>query len=615
MYGGGQISGVNFKRVSKAAWDDGWGWQDSGLLCRLRDAPSKEEAMAIVGMAWDLGHWGVSPSAKQMALVGTTNNHKGNMQRDIFRAAERSGIVKALPNMYYFKGRCADNTEQQLSCFLPHEIVHTVANSVGVRGLVARPEDGQLAQLVEEWCGHQDVGVADPSVVMPMGLYGDAMQYTSTMRAGGARSVVAVTMNFLGGPVQVRSRRYILSFINKARLCNCGCEGFHTLQDLFKVVAWSMSFLLGVLTPVARHDGSAWSAHDLSSRLAANILLPIAALLQLRGDWDWMSVAYRFRKATEELFCWLCNITQATFRNEFRRGAPHRNNLRTHADFVREVLAAGLDLSEIFNVPGMVLKYFAVDEMHGLGLGPLLDAIGSLFWIEITNKAWHRNIASGLDWLNKDIADFYKANPEFGHHDQIVYSQIRSKTAPYPSLKAKAAIAKHLVAYCVILAQKHAGHLGRPAFHLRPARLAGLDGTHRALVVEMFEGVAAYFSACDAEPLDKPVCVDSMYCFLNALERLNTLWCTGLATNEEKSRMPFHIRPKCHMIQHLTEDQLDLWGNPRNFNCYCDEHFIGSLKQICACCKHPRTLERVALLKSRLLAGADEELLWMQTVG
>ena len=103
--------------------------------------------------------------------------------------------------------------------------------------------------------------------------------------------------------------------------------------------------------------------------------------------------------------------------------------------------------------------------------------------------------------------------------------------------------------------------------------------------------------------------MDLMYQFLSSLEQLNTLWCTGLVSDDIKKRMPFHLRPKAHMVSHLVEDQLDLWGSPRNFSCYMDEHFVGSMKTVCSMSKHPHTIEKVALEKSRLLSGVEEELL------
>jgi hypothetical protein len=40
--------------------------------------------------------------------------------------------------------------------------------------------------------------------------------------------------------------------------------------------------------------------------------------------------------------------------------------------------------------------------------------LGSLFWIEIANKQWHRNREVGLAKLYAEIAAYYAANPERG---------------------------------------------------------------------------------------------------------------------------------------------------------------------------------------------------------
>eukprot|EP00959_Pyramimonas_sp_CCMP1952_P130923 2737565-Pyramimonas_sp.AAC.1 len=34
--------------------------------------------------------------------------------------------------------------------------------------------------------------------------------------------------------------------------------------------------------------------------------------------------------------------------------------------------------------------------------------------------------------------------------------------------------------------------------------------------------------------------------------------------------MPFHCRQKMHLLQHLVEDQLSLFGPPKDFSCYLD---------------------------------------------
>ena len=51
--------------------------------------------------------------------------------------------------------------------------------------------------------------------------------------------------------------------------------------------------------PGSRHNDSPFTQHDRKHRMPAGKALPTACLVQVRGDWDWMSQAYRFRRANE----------------------------------------------------------------------------------------------------------------------------------------------------------------------------------------------------------------------------------------------------------------------------------------------------------------------------
>ncbi len=44
--------------------------------------------------------------------------------------------------------------------------------------------------------------------------------------------------------------------------------------------------------------------------------------------------------------------------------------------------------------------------------------------------------------------------------------------------------------------------------------------------------------------------------------------------------MPFHIRPKAHLLQHLVQDKVPLFGAPSGFWGYGDEAFVGALKAL-----------------------------------
>jgi hypothetical protein len=92
--------------------------------------------------------------------------------------------------------------------------------------------------------------------------------------------------------------------------------------------------------------------------------------------------------------------------------------------------------------------------------------------------------------------------------------------------------------------------------------------------------------------------------YLDAYGKLHCLWREGL-TQEQVSRMPFHVRPKTHLLQHLAEEQLRMYGSPAMSWCYRDEDFIGSVKRTAQYSKHPATLEVRCMEKLRILAKLD----------
>lgn len=93
-----------------------------------------------------------------------------------------------------------------------------------------------------------------------------------------------------------------------------------------------------------------------------------------------------------------------------------------------------------------------------------------------------------------------------------------------------------------------------------------------------------------------------MYKFLQSLEALNRLWREGLDIAQH-SPQPFHVRPKGHVLQHLVEEKVEMWGSPSAFWCYSDESYCGDIKRIAARTKHPRTLEVRVGEKIRIVAG------------
>ena len=151
---------------------------------------------------------------------------------------------------------------------------------------------------------------------------------------------------------------------------------------MLAVFAWSMALLRGRQAPSRRHDGASLLRSERTTRVKSGTVLPIVALLQVRGDGEWMVSTYRVRHYGALLFCWMCDVQLTSFAAQLRPGAPHRATLISHMAFVQDCVARGVSLSTIFNTPGLTILHFLVDGMHSFDLGPLLDILGSVLYLE-----------------------------------------------------------------------------------------------------------------------------------------------------------------------------------------------------------------------------------------
>ena len=405
--------------------------------------------------------------------------------------------------------------------------------------------------------------------------------------------------------------RQPLFVLRKTRLCQCGCQGYDTLQEILEVLSWSLGCLAKGLSPSARHDGSAWTEQDLQDRCQSGIAIPRAALLQVRGDWEWLEQCFRFRSVSSEAFRWMCNAVQRVpgplnF-HDFSREAAHRHTLITHEAYMEACVREGSPPSTLFHSPGFRIEHVTVDAMHSADLGTFADAIGSLFWLKITHKPWHRNNKAGLASLNADLEMYYAA-----HRDQnltkltpLSMPQILSNNPGYPFLKAKAAMTRHAAEFCLTLARRHqAGDAeGRPPYRFRArSRMEAQSDRHCDLLVELFEGLLEFTTSCSASPFVIEDNRNAMYKYLQALESLHCVWRQGVPVVVQ-SKLPFHVRPKTHACQHLVEEKIEAFGSPSSFWCYRDEDFIGAVKSICAKTKVPSTLEQRVIQKLRIWAA------------
>lgn len=307
-------------------------------------------------------------------------------------------------------------------------------------------------------------------------------------------------------------------------------------------------------------------------------------------------------------FCWMCEATQKTLGplhfHDFRPEAAHRQTMISHESYLTTCAQEGEQPSHLLRCPGFMMDFVTVDVMHAGDLGTFQDAIGSLLWLEITNKSWFPNKGAGLQALNVQLADYYSANPGLSKVTPLTMSQIFTKEPGYPYLKAKAAQTRHLVGFCLTLAHLHrTGHATRPAFRFRRHhRLEADSARHCDLVVALFEGLNRFVGSCGTTPFVAADCRAGMYQYLQCMEELHRMWRRDVPLANQKP-LPWHLRPKAHVCQHMVEEKIDMFGSPSEFWCYRDEDFVGVIKSIAAKTKHPATLEAKLVHKLRIWAA------------
>ena len=243
LFAKGVLTGTQVQTLAYAAWQDGWGQLD--------------------------------PLARMLAKPSQTNLK--NVALDIIIAARKHGITCTTAEVYHVD---LPRNQGTLGILLPHEVLPNMLAQDGKATWCLNQESladaAGLGPLLRKWMAHDDVDFSgDVSEVSILGLHCDGVAYTSSVRAGGSKSILVASWNIISAESdRRRNRRQPMFVVRKQRMCRCGCGGYHTLQALFDVLAWSLRCLLDGVSPTCRHDSTPWSPHDLKNRMASGTALP-----------------------------------------------------------------------------------------------------------------------------------------------------------------------------------------------------------------------------------------------------------------------------------------------------------------------------------------------------
>jgi hypothetical protein len=305
--------------------------------------------------------------------------------------SQELGIAENTPSPYLVSVKTTGGAYREVGVFLPHEQLHLTVRHHGIDAfrLSAAAWDSEhgLANLLRAWGDSPEIQL-EARDALAIGFHADGVSFGANQRPGSTKSVLAAAWNVISAESPAnRGRRHLYFALAKALSCDCGCEGqfnviakfkapsnlvwFHehahsiavclsillpvaicetaklkvlkcshielraghcTFDPLMKVFAWSMECLKNGMAPLRRHDDTEFTAQDTRDRMALRTMLPRAALLQARGDWEWLCQCFRFRHFGAENFCWLCDATYTgpTSYLNIADDAPYRQTRITH---------------------------------------------------------------------------------------------------------------------------------------------------------------------------------------------------------------------------------------------------------------------------------------------
>ena len=187
LFAKGELAGTQVFELASAAWLDGWGREDE--------------------------------LARKLVRAGDGGRARSHIAADIIKAAESMGLVcsSALPYQVNL------STGGHVLMFLPHEFFPAMTAEFGHEQVCLSQEalnsEQGLAQLLKQWARHPDVDYAgDLAQVGVLGLHCDGVQYTSSTRAGGARSILVGSMNIISSDDTIRHKRQPVFVLRKPRL-------------------------------------------------------------------------------------------------------------------------------------------------------------------------------------------------------------------------------------------------------------------------------------------------------------------------------------------------------------------------------------------------------------
>ena len=461
-------------------------------------------------------------AVKARAFVALSNYGRNpkNLARDMKKHILR-GVN--MPEIFWWKVPTWDKNKacQVVVLFpflLPHEMLRHMVNKNGVDDYFLGMEStyGPFAHSVMSKLGLSlDTCVA-------LGFHGDGVPYSKS------DSIEILSWNILSIPGM---DRVPFTAISKQYICKCGCLGRHTYNSMLEVMKWSMLQLYIGRVSKFLPDGTEWERS--SKHLPPGTELPVALLIQARGDWPFLKQLFQVPQWNQEHICWLCRATKETYKITHSH-STWRTQRYAPNQFFHELREGDRQLCPLLELPGFSFASICLDWMHimDLGVSPLI--MGSLFFELISSSVAMQCLVIGVVALSTQaervaalwqcLRAWYSENKQPSMLNNLTKEMISNDQKV--KLRAKAGECRYLVPFCVYVTRK-VQHLGEHWM-----TVAGLFQYLYKLQI-MVSGLAEWDAAEAAE-----FC--RLFCSLfEALSR----------EAEEKGKHTWSMKPKLHLMQ------------------------------------------------------------------
>ena len=411
-----------------------------------------------------------NPVASRVAAAAPTKKYRTNAgerldTRNTSRGIQRAfkSRSKGLPEAYTFSCPLWDVTgatsvDEEVSMILPHDLMDNLPEGSEFEYCSYDATQQGLYTDLREWGYRTEVDIDDGVPTAGLALWGDAAPYQAR------DSIYLLVLTILSGQHRMY---YWLSCFTKRRTCACGCQGRHTFDMLFKVLAWSFRACMANRHPSVDHMGQLFDASSPRGRQAGQPIRARAALLRFLGDWAWMKQSLGLRgwraEGPQRQICWRCaaSVSGSCPCYDFSPAAAWQSARIDMSKFWARTKFERVFISELWRTPGFHIKWVEPDFMHCVCLGILQVLQGNICWELFKHFGGvisnHRDALAKLNALIKAVCH------ELGRDVlQLTMGMVRSKMSKAPKLKLKAAegrrflpVLVHILQHCFPSTEPH----------------------------------------------------------------------------------------------------------------------------------------------------------------